>query len=818
MGRAAVAPATNTRWNLERSLIRGAILFLLTLGVAGTVIGGRMTDDAASDVVESLLAAGRLEEAEWSCRHELRHHPEGQLPHARWSARLAMVLAEKNATAIFNGKPSDLIERLDPAIASAGQPVEQLRSRYPEALWDVFLQSAQLAVRQRVLRAAIIVTSVSPPDPETTNALLSKLSRLQLQTGELHQAASRQWSASASDFSGAANESDGLSADQYLRLMQELSLQRVSVALMQCELFPKDSTDYRAAGADAALVAEEAILALADGSDAKRIARGLRAEALLRSGAIAAAGEIIDDVQDQPGAPLSPRWIALRVRLQLAQRNVSAARAICDAFYRSTDPAASAAEGLEMDFAKLELLLADSKNDGAIADWIDQIERRGGAFARRRAESIAIERLRNDTSPSGTDAPRRMSPALIAAQGEDWLRRGDPRQATVLLRAAALAEPSPDDAFEYAAKSAAASIAAKDSPEAIEVLRRVAQKHAAHENAHTLMMQAALLASKPFAGIDDPKVRLALLEDLLKDVSQTWPTRDAAVKANAWLCRILVQSGRQEQAARDALELLTLGKQVDQVEPTMSLWFDYLSSLEPDRATDEIRSLAATLGELAAENDTLAEPIHRVAILLFDRPQMAFDSSALVGADPSTEFLRQLKRFRASGGGGGAAIATKGVENTLLTRARWRLERDAMLDATTQRAIGTELLSWPDANEWQSATAQFWSDRDEASIEAIKRLAFAADPKPPALRRAMQLLAASDSEAAKRSAIELADRLAATMKIGSRDWYGAKSQAIQWLVEIGDQEQATKRARYVLLMHRPGDDELRQRFESLAEN
>ncbi|WP_147868197.1 hypothetical protein [Stieleria maiorica] len=784
--------------------------------MADTVIAGRMTDDAESDVVESLLAAGRLEEAEWYCRNELRHHPEGQLKHAKWTARLAMVLAENNATAIFNGKPSDLIARLEPLIASACQPIERLRPSYPDSPWDVFLEATQLAVQQRVLRAAIIVASVSPPNPDTTTALLSKLSRLQFEASELHEAASRHWSSSSSEFNRGGTKSDGLAADQYLRLMQELLLQRVSVALMQCELFPKDSTDYRAAGADAALVAEEAILALADGSDAKRVARGLRAEALLRSGEIATARDIIDDVQDRPGYQTSPRWTALRVRLQLAQGDMASARATCDAFYRSTDSELPAAERLEMDFAKLDVLLADAKDDGTVANWIDWIEQSGGAFARRRAESIAIALLRSDKSPSDTAAPRRMSPSLIAAQGEDWLRRGDARQATVLLREAALAEPRPEAALQYAAKSAAASIAAKDSREAIEVLRRVAQKHAAHEIAHTLTMQAALLASKPFAGVDQPKVRLALLEDVLKEVSQTWPTRDAAVKANAWLCRILVQSGRLEQAARDALELLTLGKRVDQVGPTMALWFDYLSDLELDQATDEIRSLAATLGELADEDDALAEPIHRVAILLFDRPQMAFDSSALAGSDRSTEFLTHLQRFRGSGGAGGGAIPTDGVDDTLLSRARWRLERDAMLDTTAQRAIGAELLTWPNANEWQSAAAQLWSVQDEASVEAIKRLALSGNPKPPSLRRGMQLLAGSDSEAARWSAIELADRLAATMKLGSEDWYGAKLQAIQWLVEIGEQEQATKRARYVLLLHGPDDGELRRRFEAFA--
>ncbi|WP_145389324.1 hypothetical protein [Stieleria neptunia] len=780
--------------------------------------GVRTTDDTANDLVQSLTASGRLDDAEWVCRNQLRRHPEGLLPHAKWSARLAQVLAERNTTTIFDGKVSDLSQRIDPAIDSACQPLVLLLSSYPESPSVVFLHATRLAIRQRILRAAIVAASVSPPDPSLTDELLSKFSRLQYDVNELQETARREWSARTAETTRGAKSPGRIAADQYQRLLQELSLQRVSIALLQSELFPRGSDDYRAAAADAAVVAEEAILTLPDGSEAKRVARALRAESLLRSGDVAAAGEIIAAAGGPSAANDSPRWTALRIRLALAKGDSASARAICDAYYRSSGSADAQPQNLEVDFAKLDVLLADAKDDGQVARWIDRIERRGGAFARRRAESIAIALLRSTASPDGMADRRRLSPALIAAQGEDWLRRKDPRQAAGLLREAALAEPVPEAAFQYAAKSAAAAIAAKDSQQAIEVLRQTARKHAIDDNATQLTMQAALLASKPFAGADDPKRRLTLLEDLLKEVSQTWPSSEAALKANEWLCRILVQSGRREQAARDALELLTLGQRVDQFEPTLTLWFDYLSKLELDQVTNELNSLAATLGELAAENDAFAAPVHRAAILFFDRPQMAFDATTLTGADPSTEFLRRLERFRASGGGGGEAIATDAVDDTILLRARWRLQRDAMLDAATQPAIGSVLLGWPDASEWQTATAQFWSAPDDTSVKGIVRLALSGDAKPQSLRRGMRLLAGSDSKAAKRSAIELADRLAATMKIGNEDWYQAKLQAIEWLAEIGDQEQSRKRAQYVLLLHRPVDGATRKRFEAFAKN
>ncbi|PAY15278.1 hypothetical protein CKO51_32690 [Rhodopirellula sp. SM50] len=793
-------------------------VFTIVFGITSPfcLAGVRTTDDTANDLVQALTASGRLDDAEWVCRNQLGRHPDGLLLHAKWSARLAHVLAERNAASIFDGKIADLSQRIDPAIDAACQPIAVLLSSYPESPSAVFLHATQLAIRQRILGAAIVAASVSPPDPTLTNELLSKFSRLQYDVNELQETARQEWSKRTAESPRETQSPVRIAADQYQRLLQELSLQRVSIALLQSELFPKDSDDYRTAAADAAVVAEDAMLALPDGSQAKRVARALRAESLLRSGDVATAGEIITAAGAASPADGSARWIALRVRLELARGDTSSARAICDAYYQSSGSEDAEPESLEVDFAKLDLLLADAKDDGQVARWIDRIERRGGAFARRRAESIAIAMLRSTASPTEMADRRRLSPALIAAQGEDWLRRNDPQQAAGLLREAALAERAPEAAFQYAAKSAAAAVAANDSQQAIEVLRQTARKHAVHEQANQLTMQAALLASKPFAGADDPKRRLTLLEDLLKEVSQTWPSSEAAIKANEWLCRILVQSGRQEQAARDALELLTLGQRVDHFEPTLALWFDYLTELEPDQATNELNSLAATLGELAAENDAFADPVHRAAILFFDRSQMAFDTTTLTGADPSTEFLRRLERFRASGGGSRGTIATDGVHETILLRARWRLQRDAMLDAATQHAIGSVLLGWPDSSEWQTATARFWNTRDESSITAIVRLALSGDPKPQSLRRGMRLLAGSDSQAAKHAAIELADRLAATMKIGDDDWYEAKLQAIEWLDQVGDQQQARKRAQYVLLLHRPDEEATRKRFEAFA--
>jgi hypothetical protein len=511
-----------------------------------------------------------------------------------------------------------------------------------------------------------------------------------------------------------------------------------------------------------------------------------------------------------------PIWTSLSVRYQLASGNESEAKRICREYYASQDSGAGSVseQSLEMAFAKLDVLLADSSEDAEVARWIEFIERSGGAFARRRAEAIAIRQFRSDGLLAGDSGKPRVSPSLIAAQGEDLLRRDDPGKAATFLREAALAEPSAEAAFAYAAKSAAASIAAADTEEAINVLRDTASRHASNAAAPNLMMQAALLASQPFQQADDPKKRLELLEEVLKEISQTWATSDVAAKANDWLCRILVQTDRPGEAAQAALELLTLGRRPDQLAAVSTLWFDYLSKLDRQEVSSNLNFLSAALNEIADESKSLADPIRQLSVWFFDRQLLSERSADLIGDDVETEFLRKLARFRVSGQG--MISDPESIGSLLRRRVRWRLERDAMLDASLQKSIGKVLSDWPGSNAWDKAAARLWSDQDDAAIESIKRLAVLGDQNPRSLRRGMELLAQSQSIDAKKAAVKLADRLAAVMQIKSKEWYLVKLQAITWLNQIGQSDESRKRAKFVLLLHRPEETGLRERFEKYA--
>ncbi|MCO8124343.1 hypothetical protein NHH03_21565 [Stieleria sp. TO1_6] len=794
--------------------------------VAAELESERTTTDAGHDLVEQLVADQRFQDAIWVCRQSIATTTTQQIQHAKWIARLANVLADQNALTLFAGKAIELPQRLTPAIQASCQPIDALLADDPDLAWKDFLEAEKLMVRQRLLRAAIVAAVASSSADRLTDQLVPMISRLQVELTELQTtAAESRWTGTTSPtnsgLGGSIHNSESIRS-QYTQLSQHLLLTRVSLAVLLTELFAPESGDYQAAAADALALAKETLLGLPDGVPAKRAARALLVECLLRSGQTQSAGQEIARVAADPSIEFSPQWLALNVRYKLASGENAAAADLCESFFGSAGDGFApralerVARSVEMDFAKLQVLLAESSSDDQIAAWLQTIEERNGAFARRRAEVLAIRRLRGAATGQNATTTPTVNPSLIAAQGEDWLRRDDPGQAASLLREAALAESRPELSMQYAAKSAAAAIAADDQSFAITVLRDTARKQDTSEHAAGLMMQAALLASQPpQAGGDDSKARLARLEELLAELSQRWPTSDSALKANAWLGDILVAQDRSLDAAGAALELLMLGHNPQQLDPVLTRWFDYLQSTDTESATTALASLAGSLDELAAETPELSADIRRASVWLFDREQFNTQGLEFDAQDPSQLFLQQLARLRS---GEPETLNTADVPAQLLIRARWRLQRDAERDASLQPTIGKQLLQWPQATPWQSAMAGLWAAPNPDSIDAIKQLASSGDDPRQSLQRGIDLLATSSSSDAQRAAVQLSDQLAASLPQRSEQWYTTKLQSIRWLSGLGETEEAGKRAAYVLLVHPPQDPELKQQFADYSSN
>ncbi len=83
----------------------------------------------------------------------------------------------------------------------------------------------------------------------------------------------------------------------------------------------------------------------------------------------------------------------MQVRVDVANEHIPKAQARLAAFYG--DATETAPRSIEMDLARLDFLMRSDRGS-EVGAWLDVIERRGGAYARRRAEAISLASLRCD--------------------------------------------------------------------------------------------------------------------------------------------------------------------------------------------------------------------------------------------------------------------------------------------------------------------------------------------------------------------------------------------------------------------------------------
>jgi hypothetical protein len=805
----------------------GAIVLVGLIAFASARAAARQTDDAVRDTLTALLAAEQFDEAEWLCRFERDRSGSDSLRHARWSARLAEVFGRREANALLTAKPAELPGRITDAIERATEPIKRHLDDGQESPHAVFLQATSLAVRQHQVRAGIIVTTVAPTPPEVLDDLLTRISRLQRDLTELQKRARDLWSRrQAMPPTDRRDQNEPMPASEYERLIGELAVQRISLALLQTELFPRGGRDFSAAATDAVTIAEEVLPSLAEGTPAKRTANALLAKALLRGGEVERAGGLIRAAAATPSETPADvaSWTALAVEYQLARGDTETAEAICDTYDRLAAQANSApGDSSAMDFARLEVLLASGSEPRRLTEWLETIADRGGAFARRRAEAIVVASLGKDAARSTSDPRPGVDPALVALQGEDALRRDEPQRAAALLRQAALATGDPGSAIRYATRSAAAAVSADDTDSAATVLIETARRHSGSEAAAGLMMQAALLMSEQIRSADGDATssQVERLQILLAELAQTWPQAASAFQANQWRCRMLTAAGRHAEAADAALEFLTLRKQPDQLPMTAHLWFDHVSRLPEADVGERLRVLAAATDEITKETPPLKPHLDRVASWLFEPQDLAGRTVEAVDVDEAdqdrslTAPLASLMRFRQ---GRERQVSLDGLSEEMRERVRWRLRRDAFLQPQRRPAIGAVLLRFPDATPWQQAVAEFWGSPDRGTIGRIRQLALAAEASSGRLQQAIGVLARGGNREATSVAVELSDRLANSHAIGSESWYRAKLRAIELLGAAGESAEAKKRARYVLLVRPPQDASLKRRLEAIAES
>ena len=233
------------------------------------------------------------------------------------------------------------------------------------------------------------------------------------------------------------------------RLQQELQVETVSLALMQTELFPSQSDDFVSAATRAEQIADQAMTRLPADTKARREVERLKIESILRAGQLDRADQELTRIGTANDANGGHRDGSPCRRGSISPSGGSVRQPRdSTTFLVNNRPFA---RSMEMDLAKLEFMLR-SDPAAASGDWLEAIELRGGVYARRRAEAMALSMLGHSQS-STTPA---IDPSIVAAQGQDYLRRGDPGRAAELLAAAAMAETNPDRAIERSAEAAAA--------------------------------------------------------------------------------------------------------------------------------------------------------------------------------------------------------------------------------------------------------------------------------------------------------------------------------------------------------------------------
>lgn len=783
----------------------------------------RRTTDRHEDLFQALLdrslagsaesKATAIREARQLCDEFIAGSDSKGDEAARWRIHLSQL-----KTSELRPVP-DFSETL---IADASRPVTELLESYPDHPRQLFLAAQLLDVRRQAARHDAVAYSVARHRTKISDRGLSRLTRI---TSDLQDLATETAAQQALLDAASLRPENTRRAADLMRLRRSLLVQTVQAMLLQTELLDPGSRDFLAAASQVETAADGALAVLPNDSEARQIITRLKIDAVLRSGQGARADSMIRRFTDT-FSTLSPEAVALQIRIDLANDRDQQAYQKVGSFYGATP--VSAPLCVDVDLAALQTLIAlnGSGNNTAqngqherIARWMDVIEQRGGVYARRRAEAITLQLLKSSISNT---SPTNISAALVAAQGEDWLRRGDFARAAELLAEAARNERDSSLALTYAAKSAAASAHSSRTADAATLLKEVALTHATSPNAVDYFMQALLLDSK-----GPPEATLiARLEEDLRELMTVWPTSKQAPVAQQWLVRILKSQTRLLDAAESSLPLAP-----DQTTPTQNdyeqasqLWielFKELNSAENTTSALSTRALTQRFVKAIDPHHTLPsgrDTFRRIAAFCLDRSELATLSRYNLADPPvdakTTPFAHAFLRYRTSWT---PDAVLQNPPPTMIRVAIDRLMRDGRLDRSARPQITAMINSWTrdgagDGDSLNHAERLAWNGETKASSEMIARLAAKSDTSADLIRESAQRLTAAGDDASRAAAVDLWDQLAAGTTRGSQRWHVAKLGAIETLVASNRSDEARKRARYVLLTSPPSDVQIRQRY------
>jgi len=764
---------------------------------------GRKTQDRDEDLIQALLDRGRFDDALDLCRLRSTDLALQSDAAAKWQVRESKVLtARQMGCDTFNTEE----------LAETQRPVSDLLRSYPDHARVLFLKSELLNCEKAAALHSVLRAVVSPRNEElqelATRRLLTAMDRVTRLAEEVQEKRSALESARTAT-------SRGMIAD-LSRLGQQLQVDAVSLALVQTDLFARGSADCIAAATKAEQVADEAITRLPAGTIARKEVARLRVEAVFRAAQFERCDALLNELTLQFNDALPPKLQALKVRLCIAQGQMDQAGKLLTDFFG--DVPETAPNALEMDLARLEFLLVTNAGR-RVGDWLDAIQSRGGAYARRRADAVSLSHLK-----STGQSPAMVDPSLIAAQGQRWLRQNKPGRAGDLLAAAAAAESDPDRAMTRVAEAAAALLAAKRMDDAIELLQDVSLAKPGAEKSPATHLQAAILIAK--LDLADPAT-VKRLEEVLRVNLKRWPESSNSASIRTWLGRILTSQARDLEAAAVLSNVKpdSIDSQLAQV--IADAWLLVLqtavagSAGQPagNEVTDSktlnwreaTQGFQASMSKLIG-NDTMRGHYRLLSALYLDRSALGDLKSSGSGRLSEDVFIDSLIAFRQNG-----QLPTESPPADLLAQVERRLMADARVDPELREKTVAVLTKWVGAApvSMDSAERCLWKGDAEKAIEVLRGVRQKSKDSLQSLQRAAAMLGSTNNKQAQQAGVGLWDELASGFQQGSTAWHEAKLSAISLLQRIGDRQEAYRRAKFVLLTQVSMSDDVRRRYQSV---
>ncbi len=746
----------------------------------------RSSDDRDADLVAQLIQSGNTDQAIEYCRSQAEQADPQSDDAALWTIRLSAALsAAQMAKTGFT----------DASITAAQAPLTQLLEAYPNHRRRLFLEAQREAVRRDAARHGVVTFSVSPVTQQRVDAATKRLSRT---ADSLLLLAKRVSDARAKLDSQRETRQFAMISDLN-RLGQELLIDAVSLTLMQTELFDRGSQDRLGAATSAETAARQAATRLPADSPARREVERLRVEAIIRGQQYdRAESELRDLVRSLP-KPISARVLAMQVRIDLARDRLDSAQARLQSFYG--DSPQDAPRSIEMDLARMEWLLAQGGRGGEVGAWLDSIEQRGGLYARRRAETLSLAKLR------AAGVSQTVDPSLVAAQGEDWLRRGDHGRAGDLFSAAAVAERDSDRAIRHATRAAAAWIKVRRESDAAQILSKVAMAHRTAAAAPAAHLQAAVTYHS--SGLPDVAEKI---EAILRENLRVWPTSPHASSARDWLVKILSSQQRHADAALAATMIPQEQVSASNLNAAIDLW--RLAIRQSDSATEEsiMQQFQQAFQPLLSHPQAAAKYRSAAAYLLDRDLLQGLPDRSDVEVSQADKFCDQLLDYRIGRAAGSLSTAPP---KSLFDIIRWRLMGDGRDYPQMRRPIANLLQVWTaeDEDSLERAERLIWLGQVPQAEKVLRSLI---EDSSDTIDQAASLLAASDHRAAKSAAIQLWDELAAGVAKGTPKWHRAKLQAIDLLHQTGNHQEAQRRAKYVLLTSPPTEPDLQKQYQAAS--